>query len=679
MSKSRRSNQKVSTGKIDNQKSIPQNNLAVGTIISSNCDYNGLVLEYHLSQTNDKSHELVIYFRMINFQNDYVIGLNLQPVPSNIMQLVYAGGKKEVINRVPKIRGDKVILLDGCRDFLTPDYFSALRVRFEPGYDLQNLDMWIHTKADSHKSFDDGLEDLKIPDLVGYKSPRLGLKVDEAYPQFPSGKWWLKPCNPQLVDSPPIPKINWGSDDSGDENNEKNYDVGDEKALKTIEKDLKALVLDINLNWSDKELGYNLTIKNEHEPCKISIATQNQVYIIYVPGFKNNDDKHKKTSGFSHLIETLGPVQSFRHDCKTLLAEKMKQWFHVQYVQNEGGLWLIFHNELEKLPDLRVEIFFNQQLINTQILKIKETGEKFYIPFDDHGEYFYKVILNGRLISQYQLSRVKPSALMTAVGELASMGASMGFHQDEGKEVIDCNVDKPEENEQNASSENKQDNIADKAKKIINFVKKLESEETSELPEKKKISFKKKNIENEKNEEDFHLENENKEEDVNLENENKEEDENLENENLENKEEDENLENEIKEEDENLENLENEKNENKEEDENLENEKNENKEKDENLENEKNENKEEDENVEKLENEKNEIKEDENERKEDENSGNGNDDDLVDLESIGVTTSKKKLSLNIKPKLKKKQTVIAKEDDDDEPKLKLNFRRRLVL
>jgi len=460
MSKKVRFNQKVPV--VHNQKYAfvdRVDHLAQGTIISSSCDYNGLVLEYHLSRLSNESKsaiELLIFFRMINFQNDYVIGLNLSPSPKYLSQLVYHNNGKngtDIINRVPKQRGEKIILLDGCRDFLTPDQFSALKVIFhgdpelEGNFDLKNLDLWIHTKSDS-KQVSDESEDLKIPDLINYRSPRLGLGINEVYLDFPKQQWWKKPCSPNLVDVPNKPKIEWNDQDHLIDFFNPVKEIKNDALVESIAHNLKMMELEPKLTYNYQEMGYQLSLHNPGTETTISVASQNQVYLLYVPAESN----------FEHFIETFGPIQIYSGRCENLLTECIKQFFCVQYVENQNGLWMIFHNELKCQADSHVEIYYNQSLINTQIMKIRESQEKFFIPFDDHGEYFFKVFLNHRLISQYQLSRVQPSATLTAISDnmVSYQPAINRDHEEETK-------------------------LEKKAKKIINFVKKKQEEKIEEL------------------------------------------------------------------------------------------------------------------------------------------------------------------------------------------------------
>ena len=67
-----------------------QSPLAQGTIISSGGNYNDLIMEYHLfADSNGSPTHLIIYFRMVNFDSDYMIGLDLDPQPKSISQLIY--------------------------------------------------------------------------------------------------------------------------------------------------------------------------------------------------------------------------------------------------------------------------------------------------------------------------------------------------------------------------------------------------------------------------------------------------------------------------------------------------------------------------------------------------------------------------------------------------------------
>jgi hypothetical protein len=305
-----------------------------------------------------------------------------------------------------------------------PGYFSAIKVSFK-NIDIKNIDMWIKPtssiKQDNPSTYTSE-DDLKIPDLTNYRSPRLGLEIDDVYQDFPKDGWWSRPCDPLLVESVTIPTIDWnhkkstdrydgGKTDRYDGGKTDKYDGGTlpvlNKSLASIDDNLKILSLDPKLTYYPNELAYELRLKNPGAAIKIGVATQNQVYLLYVP----------EKDELVHMIDTIGPVQIYYDNFETLLTECLTQWFHIQYVENANGLWFIFHNDFDtkdELNNVKIVEYFNQEENNSFYVELNQTINKFFINHLEYGEYYYKVFLNDRLINQYQLSRnIQPTILPT--------------------------------------------------------------------------------------------------------------------------------------------------------------------------------------------------------------------------------------------------------------------------
>ena len=405
----------MSSNNISNQKNHKQykpSALAKGTVLYSPCDYNGINLEYHIFQLKGDLYQLEIYFRMIDFSKDYIFGITLNPLPINVEQQIFHAVNGEIINRIPRIRKDNIVLLDGVKNLLKPNAIGALQIILKLPSELKQFDFWINAKGElkNNQSY------CVIPNLVDFKPPKLGKSITEAYPEFPSQDWWKYPLSQNITTKSKKPVVEWDNSMlfQEAETNESDSVQSDEDSWRELSENLKALELtDIKLKFNNSH--FNLSLNNPGNKLYLTILTQYQAYQILVPA---------KTE-LSHQIESLGPIQVYIGQLdqgnNTLLIEDLRKILSIDFVECLDGVWIYWNNQsVDQELNTLVEVFHNGKFWkNHEITCQEKSHNKNLIDLPMYGIYLLRVFVKNnnskKPISQYEFIRTQPKITLSSL------------------------------------------------------------------------------------------------------------------------------------------------------------------------------------------------------------------------------------------------------------------------